>query len=508
MNSIAAIQRATDNELLMQFVRTADESCFEELVARHGSMVLGVCRTVLHRLPDAEDAFQATFLVLIRKAKCLLTVNSLAAWLYKVAYRISVRSSQNRNRKATAELDVDPPSKFDQFHQISQQEILSEVFAELAQMPAKYKDVLVECYLEGRSYREVANATDSNETVIKGRVAQAKRVLRRRLLKRGIALTIVLGILDQVRTSAIGSSLLESTLASSVAVATQGQAAKLTNSIQNLTSYGAQSMGISFSGKTTALAATIGMVAIGFFCIQTFPVDAQESGSTLEIQSAPETTESTRITLEQGTIVSQNPIVSVEPVAPADDPATEAAAKAESKIMGALGQKSDFQFDATPLNEVVGELAKIHDIPIYLDRQAIEDAGFDDKLPMTGMGQGRTLKSALKFLFMDYDFTFVIKDETLMITTVDAISNNPERYLLTKLYVINQFKKEPSRIIEVLQNNVSPQSWLDTNGGPGTIDSIETGSQTVLIVGQTLENHMQIDSILQQLNKLAATDQD
>ena len=184
---------ATDNELLMRFVRAKDDECFEALVARHSNLVFQVCQTILSNQADAEDAFQATFLVLIRKAKCLQPIGSLAAWLYKVAYRIAVRSSQTRRRKSTSSIVEEPQSEIDQFHNISQKEILSEVYAELSLLPKKYKEVLVECYLEGKTYRQVADATDSNEIAVKGRLAQAKKSLEETFAQTRYRLVVCFG---------------------------------------------------------------------------------------------------------------------------------------------------------------------------------------------------------------------------------------------------------------------------------------------------------------------------
>lgn len=106
----------------------------------------------------------------------------------------------------------------------------------------------------------------------------------------------------------------------------------------------------------------------------------------------------------------------------------------EAAIKAALDQKADYDFVDTPLKDAMDEIALTHGIPVALDKGAIEDAGFDVELEMTGKANGRSLRSALRSLFREYDFTYVIIDEELLVTTREAINNNPEKYLTTKVY--------------------------------------------------------------------------
>src|SRR5262245_25569600 len=93
----------TDGELLERFVQAHDEAGFEEVIRRHAAMVLRVCRRVLPNEADAEDAFQAAFIVLLRKAGCLTRMESVAGWLYKVAYRIALKAHARADRRQTLE---------------------------------------------------------------------------------------------------------------------------------------------------------------------------------------------------------------------------------------------------------------------------------------------------------------------------------------------------------------------------------------------------------------------
>src|SRR5439155_3418468 len=132
----------SDRQLLDRFTDHRDEAAFTELVRRHGPMVLGVCRRVLHNAHDAEDAFQAAFLVLVRKAASIRQHDAIGGWLYRVAYRLSLRARSRRSRleKREARIDesiLDPrPSILDPH---------SEVEEEVQRLPEQYRSAVVLC---------------------------------------------------------------------------------------------------------------------------------------------------------------------------------------------------------------------------------------------------------------------------------------------------------------------------------------------------------------------------
>lgn len=517
MNSKSQIlSTATDNELLMRFVRANDDECFEVLVSRHSNLVFQVCQTILSNQSDAEDAFQATFLVLVRKAKCLQHIASLAAWLYKVAYRIAVRSSQTKRRKSTSQIVEEPQSDIDQFHHISQKEILSEVYAELSLLPQKYKDVLVECYLEGRTYREVADATDSNEIAVKGRLAQAKRVLRKRLLKRGIALSFVLVILEQVRSSAAASLLTQTAVSTSLASVASDAAAKIPSSIQSLTSYGARNMSYTFGTKSAGIiVATLITVFLPTVWVLTQSSNAQESTNNFEIEAVKQEVASADVTAA-GNLTKVQPKSGLPnetsgvgrfengaketsiPVADDGDP-TELAYK---KAITALSKKTDLIWDDTPIRNVMEDLSKELDMIVELDKMAIQDAGFEiEDLQMYVVAGGRTVYSTLNSAFSDWDLTVVVRNEALLITTNDAIYADPEKYLATRFYNITDLEVDGQELLKLIQKVVDPQSWMDTNGGPGAIHYLENGESQLLIVTQKLTNHLRIERFVSNVRR-------
>jgi RNA polymerase sigma factor (sigma-70 family) len=178
-----------DAELLSQFISHNDEAAFESLLRRHGPMVLRVARRTVGNETDAEDVFQATFLLLARRAGAIRKRESVASWLHGVAHRLalSARSKyarrQVREREAAAARSVEssPDSAWSEL-----EETLHEV---LAQLPAKYRTPLVHCYLEGWTQEEVARQLGKPLGTVRSWLARGRELLRKRLVRRGISLS-------------------------------------------------------------------------------------------------------------------------------------------------------------------------------------------------------------------------------------------------------------------------------------------------------------------------------
>jgi RNA polymerase sigma factor (sigma-70 family) len=180
----AAIPDEGDAELLGSFVRERDHAAFAELVRRHGPMVLGVCRTILGDGPDADDAFQATFLVLIRKASSVSPRFMIGNWLYGVAWRTATHS-RTRRAKLNARRQELPDVPDPRQPGSNAVEAACVVHAELAAMPDRFRTAIVLCELEGRTIAEAARLLGIASGTVASRLSRGRAVLASRLRKRG-----------------------------------------------------------------------------------------------------------------------------------------------------------------------------------------------------------------------------------------------------------------------------------------------------------------------------------
>ncbi|MBA3480811.1 MAG: sigma-70 family RNA polymerase sigma factor, partial [Pirellulales bacterium] len=188
--------RATDGERLMRFWRHRDESAFAEVVELHAGLVWGVCSQVLRRREDVEDAFQATFLILARKAKSIRAADSAAGWLYRVAFRTALLARNRRLRMTEESLLHEPATDDDQLEAIARNEQCLVLLEELHALPTQYRQPLVLCYLEGRSRSEADDELGVTPQTVKGALARGTRMLRSRLVSRGAALSTTMAVVS------------------------------------------------------------------------------------------------------------------------------------------------------------------------------------------------------------------------------------------------------------------------------------------------------------------------
>jgi RNA polymerase sigma factor (sigma-70 family) len=205
-----------DQRLLEHFVRRGDEEAFASLVRRHGPMVLAVCRRLLADPHDAEDAFQATFLVLVRKASSVGRPERLGNWLYGVAYRVAVKlRSQNARRHRREQPFVDVPAG-DVVADLVWRELRSAIDEELYRLPEKYRVPIVLCYLEGVSKRAAARRLGWPEGTLSTRLHRARLMLRERLGRRGLGLSA--GVVAVALTQGAAPAAVPSILAAATAM--------------------------------------------------------------------------------------------------------------------------------------------------------------------------------------------------------------------------------------------------------------------------------------------------
>ena len=212
----------SDGQLLERFVGQRDQAAFEALFWRHGPMVLGVCRRLLGSA-DAEDAFQATFLVLVRKAASIGRREAVGAWLYRVAQRVALRARSTA--RPVAELPEEGPATDDDEEAVSWRDLRPMLDEAIASLPEKYRAPVVLCYLEGRTNEEAARELGCPKGTVAVRLMRARERLRRRLercrlILPAALLTVILA--GRARAEPVAAALAGMTLRAALGAAAGG----------------------------------------------------------------------------------------------------------------------------------------------------------------------------------------------------------------------------------------------------------------------------------------------
>jgi RNA polymerase sigma factor (sigma-70 family) len=225
-------QGQTDAQLVQRFATLREENAFAALVVRHGRLVWDVCWQVLHHEHDAEDAFQATFLILARQAGSLRRGQSVASWLYRVGYRVALRAAMNRTNRREQERAREKSLPREPHVELAWRELQTVLQEELARLPEKYRAPFVLCCLEGATKTEAAERLGWKEGTVSSRLVHARRLLQQRLAGRGIELSAVLCATALTRRAALAvAPLVQSTLKAVVAGVANPSAAALAEGV-------------------------------------------------------------------------------------------------------------------------------------------------------------------------------------------------------------------------------------------------------------------------------------
>jgi RNA polymerase sigma factor (sigma-70 family) len=233
---LVAVQRPgveSDLQLLQQFIAEYDETAFTAIVQRHGTMVLGVCRGVLRHQQDAEDVFQAAFLVLARKAHTIRKQQALSSWLHGVAYRLALKARTQTQRRRVREQPTATDLTADSIDDPATRELQHILHEELDCLGEKYRAPLLLCYWEGKTRDEAADLLGMTAGAFKKCLERARNLLASRLLRRGLIPSAALFATlfsDSAAKAAVSSVLIQTTAQSSVAFAA-GTAAPTTAAV-------------------------------------------------------------------------------------------------------------------------------------------------------------------------------------------------------------------------------------------------------------------------------------
>ena len=221
----------TDGQLLRRFIEHRDEAAVTAIVRRHGSMVWGLCRGILGNHHDAEDAFQATFLILVRKAGSIRQKEVVGGWLYGVAQQTAMKARAIAARRRQREMPVTTVIEPQAPEQPLRSDVQAIVHEELSRLPDKYRTAIVMCDLCGRTRKEAARQLRIPEGTVAGRLTRGRAILARRLTRRGVALAsaAVAGLLSRQFAGAhVPPALMSSTLKGLALTSTSGVGISIT----------------------------------------------------------------------------------------------------------------------------------------------------------------------------------------------------------------------------------------------------------------------------------------
>ncbi len=272
-----------DHDLLSDLVSRRDEQALVTLMQRHGPMVLSVCRRVLHNEDDAEDAFQATFLVLVKKANTIQRGESLHSYLYRVAFRLAQRLRWQIARRKAEALSEEAICVRAEPDALSWQEVRSALDEELQQLPERYRAPLVLCCLSGKTRDEAAEELGWTLNVLKGRLERGRNLLRTRLLRRGVELSsalLALTLSQSKSAAALPAQLTVATL--KVAASASGSAAgTVPAQVLQLAEFGARATGLGPLKLSVLASLVLSFAVLGAAVVWTtvFPAPAVQAPS-------------------------------------------------------------------------------------------------------------------------------------------------------------------------------------------------------------------------------------
>jgi RNA polymerase sigma factor (sigma-70 family) len=268
----------TDADLWERYVRERDEAAFEALVRTHGPMVLGLCRRILRNEQDAEDAFQATFLVLVRKAASLRSPRTLANWLHGVARRTALEARNAAAKRRAKEAAVLPRTMTADDPWDDLRPALDQ---ELVRLPEKYRIAVVLCDLEGKTRIEVARQLGWAEGTVASRLARGRGILAKRLARRGFAGALVAAALvGGAAPACVPSALVVSTVAVASASAARAAAASgvLSGTVAALTEGVLKSMLLTKLKSALAVFLIIGVATLSAGALLSRGLTAEPAG--------------------------------------------------------------------------------------------------------------------------------------------------------------------------------------------------------------------------------------
>jgi RNA polymerase sigma factor (sigma-70 family) len=489
---------ATDAELLMLFAEHRDHAAFRRLAERHAGLVAAVCRRVLWNEQDVEDACQATLMVLARRAGSIRRRVSVAGWLFRVAHRTAVRAARLRLRSGERPLPPELPSEpagGDALERLQAREACEILAGELERLPEQYRVPLILLYIEGKSIRDAAEELDCTHAALKGRVARARRLLRQRLLRRGVALSVVLGVWLRGSETSAAVLLTDQSIRTAVHYGATGRLAPGGSPNSVSLAQGALTMpSVTVTKSTLAVGITLllGLATLTAAGLGGSSRTTDTAGSEPAIQSAADGASdnapadaAVAVSLAQAEAATDEAVATEETAAGVlvdaldtdGNTAPQAPTALDLKAMSPVEERirealespvaAELNFADNSLTEVLEFMADAHDIRILPETAALEDVGINlDETRSWLVLSGVRLDSALNIILGEHDLAYVIEDEVLKITTKEEAASRREMhvYVLTHL-VAGGFDPEqvktaveeldPEAVVQVMNDHLA-----------------------------------------------------
>lgn len=546
----------SDQELLELYLAAGDRCALEALIERYTPLVSSVCSLTVADRNCAEDAFQATFLILIGSANKIRRQASLAAWLHGVAYRCACRLRKKRSEQSLDEsgeaMTAAEEKSVDPLVELARRMNLEALDRELEELPEALRAPLVEHYLLGNTAAQIAERMELSVSAIEGRLRRGRHALRGRLARRGVSLSVLVvgaGLFQEHLAASEGgqwaANFFQTHLPADCSLSNVGRSSSVSNPQVSSLIRGETSMFATSSLKAVVAAGAVGLLLttgslIALRVVAADPATSSGRGSTAVLNMPtmnmlPQPAEPNVLAQfggaddtsgqsgGDGDAIQANDdgvAQSSSGQAPASDPfgmpiagaiawqrpeATggnepswlvggRTAMEAMEKNRAGMSQQIEFDFNATPLREVIAWLSEQTNMSFELNAEEIEleeVASVDAPITITGKG---SVREFIRRIGDALELTYVIHESTVEITTRVDAATKPNSRFYDLSFVLPNSTNAPALVLAI-ETTVRPKVWIDDEASIAIVGSM-------MIVSADDSVHQEIEIMLDQLAKM------
>lgn len=498
----------SDRELLASFV-AGEESSFTALVHKYAGLVMGVCRRTTRDSHYAEDAFQATFIVLATNARKVRDPDALSSWLHGVAYRVSLRVNRQSARQLNCEVsDADMSTLDDPFDQLSTKFANQKTDEELHRLPDKLRTPMILRYTMGKSNAQIADQLNLSVAAVEGRLKRAKSTLRMRLMRHGISVGVVTAAIAMTREShaSVPASLIESTISNSLMLRSSSGA-----SLQHAAEHAAtiareETIAMSLlTGSKLSIVICSALIVLAGFGMRPLgnSANGSDGGTSLATENTNQPASDPVFYLSQadpfaGTSAGSERL-SLRPETNSDGTSNDRVfdmkerTANEIRIAAKLKENTGVEFFESSLREAIMYLRQKHDVPLIIDNRRLQKLAVDPDTAILNIHLNDVpLHDVLDLILDEFDLDWLPTNNVVLITT----KVHAESTIENRVYPIpEEWSVTPDEMIKTIQSTIAPDSW-DEVGGEGSIARVLNS----LVVRQSYGVHNQITDLFKQLD--------